>query len=57
MKDKKGWQKRRYERRESMYKKEELKKVFEKRKKLSACYGQGSHVVYQFIKKIWICRW
>ena len=31
-------------------KKEESKKVFEKRKKLSVCYGCGSHV-YQFIEK------
>ena len=32
-------------------KKEESKKVFEKRKKLSAYHGRGSHV-YRFIEKI-----
>ena len=32
-------------------KKEESKKVFEKRKKISACYGRGGHV-HRFIEKI-----
>ena len=32
------------------------KKLFETRKKLSKCYGSGSHV-YRFTeKKQWICR-
>ena len=44
--------KRRYERQESMYKKEKgVKKSISEKEKLSACYGRGSHV-YRFIEKI-----